>query len=298
MLRVWNLIVVWLWSFPLWAWGGLGHYVTAAIALRQLNPSTLMQVRNILGREDFVQASTWADGIKKDNSFKQTYTYHFASIPDRADYLETLAGLSPVERDKGDVLMAILKAQSVLRDGVATAAQKKYSLKFLIHFLGDLHQPLHTGRPEDRGGNDVPLHWFGHEDNLHHVWDTSIMETAHAEDFKGKSPRERATWYADFLESRHRPPPCDPDIEAWLNQALKLRPVAYDQSGKDSSTHLSKALPIVEEQLALAGHHMACALNSLFADAAVVPEKERSFRTRMERALRATFEDWIRLHPG
>ena len=67
MLRAVTLAMLGIWSMPLWAWGGLGHHVTAAIALRHLNSKTAEEVRDILGREDFLQASTWADGIKKDD---------------------------------------------------------------------------------------------------------------------------------------------------------------------------------------------------------------------------------------
>jgi len=298
MLRAVTLAMLGIWSMPLWAWGGLGHHVTAAIALRHLNSKTAEEVRDILGREDFLQASTWADGIKKDDGWRQTYGYHFLSVPDHMSYIDSLRGRKSDDHSKGDVMMAILKALSVLREEGSSKEEKNFSLKFLIHYVGDLHQPLHTGRPEDKGGNLVSIQWFGHRENLHHVWDTSIMETAHRQDFKGKTQKERVEWYADYLEQHQAEGGCDPDLEGWLNHIISTRPVAYTGVEGESAEYLRKALPVVEEHLAQAGYHMACLLNSVFADQKSIPLKERDLRTRMNEAVQRSFEDWIGLKPA
>jgi len=79
--------------------------------------------------------------------------------------------------EKGDIYTAIHKCLEVLKDDHAPKDQKAFHLKLLVHFLGDLHQPLHVGMADDRGGNQFQVQWFDEGTNLHRVWDEEIIES-------------------------------------------------------------------------------------------------------------------------
>jgi hypothetical protein len=279
------------------AWGGLGHQVTAAIAESNLEPKVRAQVEAILGREKFAESSIWADTIRGVKGWHHVSLYHFIKVPDGSSYVENLATVPRAAQAQGDVMMAILKAESGLRNEKASAEEKSWNLKFLIHFLSDLHQPLHTGRPEDSGGNRVNVNWFGANVNLHKLWDSRMSETAHAAEFKGKSIPERVKWYADYLNQRYQPEVCNPDLAAWATEAQSVRAVAYSGVDGDNKAYMQKALPVLEEQMARAGFRLACLINSSFTQLGVVPAPEWTLREAMNQAVHGSFEDLVRLAP-
>jgi len=157
------------------AWGANGHRVVGRIAANHLTAEAAAAVTSLIGPEGLGQASTWGDDIRNDPNWqpplKNPSPWHYISIDD-GETLETTA------RDpNGDVLEAIGRFTAVLRDGQATRPAKQEALRFLVHFVGDVHQPLHVGRRDDRGGNTVKVTLFGEETNLHSVWDTGLVES-------------------------------------------------------------------------------------------------------------------------
>jgi len=184
---------------PSWGWGCKGHQVVALIAERHLNPHARMMVAEILdaspitsdlhrfcgesGLDAFADSSTWADderGIRPD-----TAGWHFLDIPrgvTKGDIAQYCASSS------GCVTSAITDQLTVLRNPAASVQARAEALRFIIHFVGDLHQPLHTTTNDDRGGNCVPVAFFGqtpaetnptkedYRPNLHGIWDSDIIE--------------------------------------------------------------------------------------------------------------------------
>jgi hypothetical protein len=152
-------------------WGQEGHRVVAIIAERHLIAKALERVRQILGPEGSLAAvSTWADEIRP--SRPETAPWHYVDIPLGASAIEPAR-----DCPNGDcVTAAITRFVAVLRDSASSPDAKNEALKFVVHFVADLHQPLHCADNHDRGGNDVRVTFYGEKANLHSVWDTLLIE--------------------------------------------------------------------------------------------------------------------------
>src|SRR5712692_5690151 len=156
------------------AWGPNGHRIVGRIAANHLTAEAAVAVASLIGPESLDQAATWADEIRNDPNWqpplKNPSPWHYISIDD-GETLETTA------RDPdGDVLEAIGRFSAVLRNAQATRPAKQEALRFLVHFVGDVHQPLHVGRRADRGGNGTKVTWLRNATNLHAVWDYQIID--------------------------------------------------------------------------------------------------------------------------
>jgi len=113
------------------------------------------RIIKILDGETLVNASTYADDIKSDSRYSEYYDWHFINM----ELDEIYENTAPSE--KGDIYIAINKCLDVLESDLVSDSDKSFYLKLLVHFVGDLHQPLHLGRYEDRGANRIFVKWFG-----------------------------------------------------------------------------------------------------------------------------------------
>ncbi|WP_323844169.1 S1/P1 nuclease [Microbulbifer magnicolonia] len=152
------------------AWGEDGHRVVGEIAWQYLDPEVREEVQALLqiaGEPSLAEATTWADRIRSNSSYDWAAPLHYISLPIQWDgYRES--------RDcpaAGCILKAIAHFEAVLSDRDAPQAERAEALLFVAHFVGDLHQPLHTGLSADRGGNDIAVEFFGMPTNLHALWD-------------------------------------------------------------------------------------------------------------------------------
>ncbi len=152
------------------AWGPTGHRVVGQIAEDHLSAAARRGVEALIGPESLAEAATWADEIRSDPTWDKAAPWHYISIDD-GETLETTRRSSD-----GDVLWAIHHFSDVLRSADASHEEKGEALKFLVHFVGDVHQPLHVGRRADQGGNSVQVSWFGETTNLHRVWDSEMID--------------------------------------------------------------------------------------------------------------------------
>ena len=160
------LLIVLLSIQPLMAWGSTGHRIVGKVAEKYLTKNANMQIKKILGHNDLSRVSTWADEIKSDPNWKHAYDWHWCTIPDGEKY-ET-------GKHTGNAIEKVNEFIVTLKKKKSSKKEKQIALKFLVHLVGDLHQPLHVGNGEDRGGNDKKLKWFGEETNLHSIWDSQI----------------------------------------------------------------------------------------------------------------------------
>ena len=159
---------------PAAAWGPVGHRITAQIAQDNVSGQTRARIAQILGHEELPEAATWPDEQRSNpDAFWQTtsYPWHFVTIP---------VGQAPEHLEhpsEGDAETALESFTAVLRDSAASPEDKARALRFVVHIVGDLHQPLHVGKPGDRGGNDVKVKWFDDPvvQNLHWVWDEGMI---------------------------------------------------------------------------------------------------------------------------
>ena len=167
------VIIVLAWSGPAWAWGQEGHSIVAEIAQRRLEPEPLQRVKGLLGGEvSLASVSNWADGVR--GARPETYNWHFVDIPLGAETYDPVRDCT--DTPKGDCVIAeIQRAKSTLGDAAADQQARVEALMFLVHFVGDVHQPLHCVG-DARGGNDVQVTLFGQHTNLHKVWDSAFIQ--------------------------------------------------------------------------------------------------------------------------
>lgn len=245
------------------AWGGKGHRVVAMVAEARLTPDAREAVRSLIGPSRLRDVAGWADDIRRDRP--ETAPWHYVDIPlDRADYDPARDCVHP---RKGDcVVGALERFQRVLADARQSRAERAEALRFITHFVADLHQPLHCADNRDRGGNDVDVVFFGEvlnrfsgkPWNLHAVWDTGLIER------RGLSVSEYARRLArqlgrDSASDIERGTVLDWVIEshrAAVETGYRLPP---DRSlGED---YAKRVLPLVDEMLAKAGVRLAKLLN-------------------------------------
>lgn len=240
-------------SSPVHAWGPNGHRVVGRIAMNHLSEEAGRAIECLIGPQGLDQASTWADEIRSDPSWRKADPWHYISIDDH-ETLETTA------RDpNGDVLEAMQRFEAVLRDPQASGPAKQEALKFLVHFVGDVHQPLHVGRREDRGGNSIEVLWFDATTNLHSVWDSKLIENEQlsfselAEFIDHPTQEEIRTWQSSTFVD-------------WVKESKAFRERVYTLGDRKLSYQYAFAnMPLVKQRLVQAGVRLAGLLNSIFA---------------------------------
>lgn len=242
---------------PALAWGQTGHRTTAAIADKHLSGVARANVRLLLGTESLAQAATWPDDMKSDPAefWQRTASpWHYVTVPTGRTHIEV--GAPP----EGDAVTALARFAQVLRDPDASADDKRLALRFTVHIIGDLHQPLHAGRPGDRGGNDVRVSWFGDPTNLHSVWDSGMIDS------RQLSHSELAGWLAGNITPEQVIAWSNADPEVWIAESVALRETIYPSgpSPKLSYAYAYQHGAELDGRLGRAGVRIAAYLNKLF----------------------------------
>jgi hypothetical protein len=152
-------------------WGKTGHRVTGHVAEHHLSRKAKRAISELLEGHSLAFVSTYADEIKSDRSYSKFSPWHYVNYPLDSTY-------EAAEKSEfGDIVQGTETCIAVLKDPNSTREDKIFYLKMLVHFIGDLHQPMHVGRSEDRGGNDIQLQWFNQGTNLHRVWDSNLIDS-------------------------------------------------------------------------------------------------------------------------
>ena len=209
---------------PAAAWGPIGHRATAQIAEENVSGETRAQIRLILGTETLAESSTWPDEERSnpDPFWQETANpWHYVTLPDgrTADAL--------VHPPEGDAATALESFARTLRNSSASREERALALRFIVHIVADLHQPLHVGNGTDRGGNDFKVRWFdmAQPTNLHWIWD------------EGMILRQQLgfTEYATRLARRTTPQQVvawwDADPVVWMDESAALRDRIYPATG-------------------------------------------------------------------
>ncbi|KXI30234.1 S1/P1 nuclease [Paraglaciecola hydrolytica] len=237
------------------AWGQNGHRITGAIAQQYLAPKTLAAVQQILPNEDLAEASTYADEMKSNPTefWKKTANpWHYVTVPAGHTYHEVGAP------EEGDAISALNKFTLTLKDPKATMEEKQLALRFIVHIIGDLHQPLHVGAGNDRGGNDVKLQFFWKDSNLHSVWDSGLIEQ------KELSYTEWTTWLSKNISADQAKQWMVSDPQVWINESAVIRDSIYPKTDKLSYDYLYESMPVVKQRLQMGGIRIAAYLNAIF----------------------------------
>lgn len=143
-------------STPAMAWREAGHFVVCQIGWNHMTKRARDEVKAIVGDQPFAEQCTWPDMVRKSPDWKHTYNWHFINLDDGEKYFD-----KTTISHEGDIVQALQEAAEALNNPATTIEKKKYWLRFVGHFTGDVHQPLHVGRKTDLGGNNVKVGWFG-----------------------------------------------------------------------------------------------------------------------------------------
>jgi hypothetical protein len=254
------VVLFWLAAAPqVYGWGGEGHILVARLAAARLSPRVTARIAEILGPNTTLAGiASWADQVR--NARKETGPWHYIDIPIDKPHLDMLR-----DCPKGECVIAkIEELRRTLADKSTPPEKRKEALMFVVHFVGDMHQPLHCSDNHDKGGNDAKLEFFGRPTNLHSLWDSGLLARMGTEDAlfaelaKELTPK-RAKNFAkgsvrDWAEQSHRQGQLVvygslPKVEA--GAAIQLSE-SYEKTGD----------PVVKEQIERAGVRLAKVLNA------------------------------------
>jgi len=152
-------------------WGKTGHRVVGEVAEQNIKRSTQKKIDDLLEGQSLALVANFGDDIKSDPRYRKFGPWHYVNIEPGKKYGDD----TPYK--KGDIVTGIQKCIAVVQDENATKEDRAFYLKLLIHFVGDLHQPMHVGKAEDKGGNDIQVRWFNKGTNLHRLWDSNMIES-------------------------------------------------------------------------------------------------------------------------
>lgn len=233
------------------AYGPQGHLIAGRVADGLLCGRAAAQVADIAKGQSLGEIGLWADQIRSDPAYDYAAPWHYMNIADGDD-------LADFEHPpEGDVLWAIGHFEAELRDESLGREQRYEALAFLVHFIVDIHQPLHVGLAEDRGGNAIELRYKGKTTNLHRLWDTDVIE------WTGLSVGDYVKSLAD--EAAQDSVSLDPLVWARESLALRAQVYAYGAPGRQPPrTYLDAAAEITHERLRLAALRLAGTLNEQF----------------------------------
>lgn len=189
-------------------WGQTGHRVIGLIAEGHLTRKASRKIEKLLEGKSLAFVSTYADEIKSDRAFSKYSPWHYVNYA-----LGTRYDVSN-RADAGDILFGIEQCIEVLSNANSSIEDRQFHLALLVHLIGDMHMPLHAGREEDRGGNDIKLSWFSKPTNLHRLWDSDLIESVNlsytelAAELKSQLSSSQRTQYnsgtyLDWIEDSH-----------------------------------------------------------------------------------------------
>lgn len=239
---------------PAWAWGPQGHEIIAAIAEAHLTPAARAQVSALLGGDAMIVLdANWADEIRTDRP--ETSPWHYVNIPlaaagydPRRDCVRDACVVAQIERDAR--LLANLHA--------AKAARAE-ALRFLIHFVGDVHQPLHAADNGDKGGNGLAVTLRHKRTNLHHVWDDDVVEAL------GSDAVQVARRIDASLTPQQNAQDSGGDAADWANESLAAARTIYAPIHGPflPDDYARRQTALTRDRLAKAGLRLAALLNRI-----------------------------------
>ena len=209
-------------------------------------------IGRMAGDRSLVGLGAWADRVRGESRWAHTAPWHYLNVPDGQPVAAATAGTSD------HVIWAIERFAAELADPNLGTRQRTDALRFFVHFVVDVHQPLHVGRADDRGGNDVPLVVDGRPTNLHGLWDTGILA-------RGRRSAARlevdVAAYARTLGPRVASAPI-----AWAEESRALLGFVYAHDAEPSERYMRDARALLVQRLAHAGVRLAAQLNEIFCN--------------------------------
>jgi hypothetical protein len=254
------LIALSLVPAPALAWGRLGHRLVAALAWDELTPATRAAVAQLLAGEPdptLPGIASWADELRDHDPDlgKRTSKWHYVNIAEDDCHYDP-----PRHCRNGDCVIEAIQAQTaILADTSRPQAERLQALKFVVHFIGDVHQPLHAGFARDKGGNDLQVNLDGRGTNLHSLWDSGMLKDAGLDE-----PAYLQRLQAMSLAVPMARNPLPPAAVAWAEASCRivLRPGFYPDKAVIGADYVQAWRPVAEAQLRQGGAHLAATLNA------------------------------------
>jgi hypothetical protein len=249
------------------AWGPKGHAIVADIAQSRLTPETRKNLLLLLGNDSLASIANWADQVRKERD--ESFGWHFVDIPkDAQGFSQERDCFRPQDKHKDAltdrhncVVDRIEMFRKVLGDESASKENRLEALKWIVHFVGDLHQPLHAIE-EARGGNDIKLPVFGsakcgdYDCNLHWTWDSLLLEHT------GLSQEDYVKRLNELIAQKHLEKQAAGTPVEWANEShLQARHLVDPRPAAIDETYYQANIDLVNEKLALAGLRLAALLN-------------------------------------
>ena len=254
------ILIVLLFSFSILKanspeWGKTGHRAVGKIANDYLKGKTKRKIAKLLDGQSLALVSTFGDDIKSDKRYLDFYTWHYINMPFDVKYEDSQ------KNPKGDLITGIEKCKEIILDRNSTKEDKAFYLKMLVHFIGDLHQPMHVGRAEDKGGNTIQVQWFDNGTNLHSVWDSKMInhyDMTYTE--LAENSDEISKEQVKFLQQG--------TIIDWANETQTFAVKAYASVNVGENlkyNYMYENFNLVRSQLQKGGIRLAKVLNDLFS---------------------------------
>ncbi|WP_310992425.1 S1/P1 nuclease [Aequorivita marina] len=234
--------------------GKTGHRVVGEIADNYLSEKAKEEVAKLLNGHSLAFVSNYGDDIKSDRKYDAYGPWHYVNFPFGAKY-ETYP-----KSEKGDIIQGINKCVEVLKSERSTKEDKAFHLKMLAHFIGDLHQPLHVGIADDKGGNDFQVRWFNNGTNLHKVWDSKMLGSY------GMSYTEVAA-NSDMLSKEEAEVIMSGTVIDWMYESRDLCEIIYKNTEigqKLSYRYMYDYMNTLRYQLQKGGIRLAGILNEIY----------------------------------
>lgn len=241
-------------------WGYDAHRLICEITWRELTSRAQGRIRELLRgdpfSERFSESCIWADEVRRDSAYARYRTAHYMNVAPGAAAVDPAVHCA----DSYCVVEAIRDLIPMVNDAAAPRERRRDALKLLSHFVSDLHQPLHVGRPGDQGGNGTEVVFLGEPTNLHVVWDASLAQLYLLDPWDAErlrktiTPVDRTRWK-------------DLDPVTWANESYEIvERLVYREveSGRLDATYGERARYVVEQRLLQAGYRLGLILNAAF----------------------------------
>ena len=233
-------------------WGVTGHRAIGLVAEKHLSAKAKKKLKLLMGQESLAMMSTWMDEVRSDSSYNYTADWHWVTIETGKNYEE-----SP-KNPNGDVIMTLERLIAELKTKKLDRKKEIEYIKMIVHLVGDIHQPLHVGCCDDRGGNSVKIKWFRNETNLHSVWDSNMIDDTKLSytELAGALEEPTAKVLAQWQKA---------SVRDWATESMTYRKQVYSVGdGNLSFKYSYKNLDTVKLRLEQAGIRLAGILNEIY----------------------------------
>jgi hypothetical protein len=283
-MRKFLIIIAFIFTTQLaFAWGQNGHRIVAQICFDNLSPEAKKNIQTLLGDDYLTRIATWPDFIRSEKNWNFAKPWHFITVDNDQSVQDVMDKASHSDKIE-NVIEAIELMREVLRND--SEAKRKFqqlmkannveplsgsiegtAIAFLVHFIGDIHQPMHCGKELDAGGNKIDVLFFSEKTNLHSVWDEGIIE----------QEQLSFTEFSTFVDKRWQnlKEDCENDpIDKWAEESVLVRDQIYNALCEStdeipclpdfSYQYQHDFLPLIEKRLGAAGFRAAAVFNAIF----------------------------------